>query len=128
MHLKEQGIPPAEVRRIAPRGFVIGCSVHTAANIDARKAADLLIAGTVLPTASKQAPEYLNEDGLRRIVEAAATMYGESGWYLKARPQRPLHRRRACHPFPLALHLSNLLRLCPRPPHCWASPHRSTRC
>ena len=44
---------------------------HTTAEIDARKAADFLIAGTVLPTASKSAPDYLDEDGLRRIVRAA---------------------------------------------------------
>ena len=72
VHLKEQGILPDVARRIAPAPFVIGCSVHTTAAVDARKAADFLIAGTVLSTASKRAPEYLNEDGLRRIVRAAA--------------------------------------------------------
>jgi thiamine-phosphate pyrophosphorylase len=72
VHLKEQGIRPEEARRIAPAGFLIGCSVHTTAGVAARKAADLLIAGTVTSTASKRAPEYLNEEGLRRIVRAAA--------------------------------------------------------
>jgi thiamine-phosphate pyrophosphorylase len=71
VHLKEQGIAPDQVRRIAPEGFVIGCSVHTTAAVAARKAADFLTAGTVLPTASKRAPDYLDEDGLRRIVRAA---------------------------------------------------------
>ncbi len=71
VHLKEQGILPEFVRRIAPPRFVIGCSVHTTAAAAARKAADFLTAGTVLSTASKLAPEYLDEDGLRRIVEAA---------------------------------------------------------
>jgi thiamine-phosphate pyrophosphorylase len=71
VHLKEQGILPAVVRRIAPAGFVIGCSVHTTSAVAARKAADFLTAGTILPTASKAAPDYLNEDGLRRIVHAA---------------------------------------------------------
>jgi thiamine-phosphate pyrophosphorylase len=70
VHLKEQGIRPEHVRRIAPNDFVIGCSVHTTATVGARKAADFLIAGTVLSTASKRAPEYLNEEGLRRIVRA----------------------------------------------------------
>src|SRR5436190_4059240 len=28
VHLKEQSILPSEVRRIAPAGFVIGCSIH----------------------------------------------------------------------------------------------------
>jgi thiamine-phosphate pyrophosphorylase len=72
VHLKEQGILPELVRRMAPPGFVIGCSIHSAASIDARKAADLLIAGTVLPTASKRAPDYLEEKGLRQLVERAA--------------------------------------------------------
>ena len=72
VHLKEQGILPEMVRRLSPPGFIISCAIHTAASIDARKAANFLIAGTVLPTASKRAPEYLYEDGLRRIVEVAA--------------------------------------------------------
>ena len=71
VHLKEQSVLPDVVRRIAPAGFVIGCAVHTTAAVAARKAADFLTAGTVLPTASKRAPDYLNEDGLRRIVHAA---------------------------------------------------------
>ena len=73
VHLKEQSILPDEVRRIAPPGFVIGCSVHTTAGIADRKAADFLIAGTVRPTVSKPAVDYLDEAGLRRIVEAAGT-------------------------------------------------------
>lgn len=71
VQLKEQSIAPDEVRRIAPRGFLIGCSVHTTAVAVARKAANFLIAGTVRSTASKRAPEYLDEEGLRRIVRAA---------------------------------------------------------
>lgn len=71
VHLKEQSVLPDQVRRIAPEGFVIGCSVHTTAAVAARKSADFLTAGTVLPTASKSAPDYLDEDGLRRIVRAA---------------------------------------------------------
>jgi len=72
VHLKERSILPSEVRRIAPRDFVIGCSVHDTAAIAARKSADFLTAGTVMPTASKRAVDYLDKDGLRRIVEAAA--------------------------------------------------------
>jgi thiamine-phosphate diphosphorylase len=72
VHLKQRSILPAEVRRIAPPGFVIGCSVHGIDGISARKSADFLIAGTVMPTASKPAVDYLNEDGLSRVVEAAA--------------------------------------------------------
>lgn len=72
VHLKEEGIGPAIVRRLVPTGFIISCSVHTTAVAAARKAADFLIAGTVRSTASKRPPEYLNEEGLRRIVRAAA--------------------------------------------------------
>lgn len=72
VHLKEQSILPSEVRRIVPRDFLIGCSVHDAGAIAARESADFLTAGTVMPTASKRAVDYLNKDGLSRIVEAAA--------------------------------------------------------
>ncbi|HEX8029968.1 MAG TPA: thiamine phosphate synthase [Vicinamibacterales bacterium] len=73
VHLKEQSMLPSEVRRIAPPGFLIGCSVHGSAAVAARKSADLLIAGTVRPTVSKPLVDYLDEAGLRRIVEAAGT-------------------------------------------------------
>ena len=81
VHLKEAGFPPEVVRRVTPPGFIIGCSVHSAALVRARKAADYLIAGTVLPTASKSGPDYLNEEGLRRIVETAAgqSVFGIGG-------------------------------------------------
>jgi len=72
VHLKEHSVLPDEVRRITPPGFMIGCSVHATAAVVARKSADLLIAGTVLPTASKPAVDYLNKAGLEAIVEAAA--------------------------------------------------------
>jgi thiamine-phosphate diphosphorylase len=72
VHLKEHSILPSAVRRIAPPGFVIGCSIHSAASIAARKSADFLTAGTVMPTASKRAVDYLDKHGLSRIVEAAA--------------------------------------------------------
>jgi thiamine-phosphate pyrophosphorylase len=72
VHLKESSILPDAVRRIAPAGFVISCAVHTTAAIAARKSADLLIAGTVLPTASKRPVDYLGKAGLEAIVTAAA--------------------------------------------------------
>jgi thiamine-phosphate diphosphorylase len=72
VHLKEQSILPDEVRRIAPPGFVISCAVHKIDALDARKSADFLIAGTVMPTVSKPAVDYLNREGLSEIVEAAA--------------------------------------------------------
>ncbi len=72
VHLKECGVLPDAVRRIAPPGFLIGCSVHTIASASLRKSADFLIAGTVLPTVSKSSAPYLEEAGLRQIVLAAA--------------------------------------------------------
>jgi thiamine-phosphate pyrophosphorylase len=72
VHLKEAGFHPAAVRRAVPAGFVIGCSVHTTATAAERNTADFLIAGTVLPTASKHPVEYLDQEGLSRIVAAAA--------------------------------------------------------
>jgi thiamine-phosphate diphosphorylase len=72
VHLKERSMLPQHVRRIAPAGFMIGCSVHTIAAAAARKSADLLVAGTVMPTASKPPVDYLNKAGLEEIVEAAA--------------------------------------------------------
>ena len=71
VQLKERSILPGEVRRIAPPGFVIGCSIHSVASVAARNAADFLIAGTVRPTVSKPSVDYLDEAGLRQIVEAA---------------------------------------------------------
>ena len=71
VQLKEHSIPPGEARRISPAGFVIGCSVHSVEAVTARKSADFLIAGTVLATASKPTVDYLNKEGLGRIVEAA---------------------------------------------------------
>jgi len=72
VHLKERSFLPADVRRLVPKGFVIGCSVHTVAAAAARRDADFLIAGTVLPTVSKPAVEYLDQVGLQQIVRAAA--------------------------------------------------------
>lgn len=88
VHLKERSILPADVRRITPPGFLIGCSVHQISSIAARKSADFLIAGTVLPTASKQAVDYLDQDGLRKVVEAAAgqPVLGIGGLDLSAIP------------------------------------------
>jgi thiamine-phosphate pyrophosphorylase len=71
VHLKERSFGPSEVRRIAPPGFLVGCSVHSAAAAAARREADFLIAGTVLPTASKPGAEYLDWEGLTGVVKAA---------------------------------------------------------
>jgi thiamine-phosphate pyrophosphorylase len=71
VQLKERSFPPDEARRIAPPEFLIGCSVHSIAAASARRSADFLIAGTVLPTASKPTADYLEWEGLQQIVNAA---------------------------------------------------------
>lgn len=88
VHLKEHSMLPAEVRRISPPNFLVGCSVHNISAIAARKSADFLIAGTVLPTASKRAVDYLDQDGLSKVVEAAAgqTVLGIGGLDVSAIP------------------------------------------
>jgi thiamine-phosphate pyrophosphorylase len=72
VHLKEASFLPDHVRALTPQGFVVGCSVHGSAAAIARKSADLLIAGTVLPTASKPAVDTLGKAGLEAIIRAAA--------------------------------------------------------
>lgn len=71
VQLKEQSFIPAGVRRLAPSGFVIGSSVHGPVAATARQEADFLIAGTVLPTASKPGADYLDWKGLAVVVAAA---------------------------------------------------------
>jgi thiamine-phosphate pyrophosphorylase len=71
VHLKESSFSPAHARRLAPPGFVIGCSVHTPFTAAARRSADFLVAGTVLPTVSKPEADYLDWKGLETIVDAA---------------------------------------------------------
>jgi len=72
VHLKESSMPPQAVRRLAPNGFLIGASVHSLDRLAARKGADFFLAGTMRPTASKPGVDYLNEDGLRGMVQATA--------------------------------------------------------
>ncbi len=72
VHLPSLGLPPSEVRRIVPAGFLVGCSVHTPAEARAARGADYLIAGTVWATPSKP-PDHqcLGTSGLKAIVRAA---------------------------------------------------------
>ena len=71
VHLKESSFAPEAVRRIAPDRFLISAAVHTPFTAAARRVADLLVAGTVLPTASKPATDYLGISGLQAVVAAA---------------------------------------------------------
>ena len=71
VHLRGDSLPIAAARRLAPAGFLIGRSVHGAAEARAAADADYLIAGTVFASASKAADApLLGIEGLRAIVEA----------------------------------------------------------
>jgi thiamine-phosphate diphosphorylase len=73
VHLGPDDIPVAEVRRIAPPGFLVGWSTDDPD--EARRArdegADYLGCGTVWPTSSKtDAGEAIGPDGLARVAGA----------------------------------------------------------
>jgi thiamine-phosphate diphosphorylase len=71
LHLREDSFPAGAVRRLSA-GWVIGRSVHDAGGALAGGGADYLIAGSVLPTASKPGmPASLGVEGLRSVVAAA---------------------------------------------------------
>jgi len=54
VHLRASSFPPARVRRLAPPGFLIGQSVHSAAAATAcTQGADYLLFGNVFETTSK---------------------------------------------------------------------------
>jgi thiamine-phosphate diphosphorylase len=72
VHLKERSFRPADARPLAPAGFLIGCSIHSAAAAVERRHAHYLMAGTVLPTISKPDSTLLGWEGLAAVVAAAA--------------------------------------------------------
>lgn len=74
VHLRSDSIPVTAARTLAPPGFLIGRSVHAAAEAaHAAKGADYLIAGTVFATSSKpDLTPLLGVEGLRAIVTTAA--------------------------------------------------------
>jgi thiamine-phosphate pyrophosphorylase len=73
VHLRADSIPIAAARRLAPAGFLVGRSVHTAREAADASDADYLVAGTVFPSASKDlSHRLLGIDGLRAIVAATA--------------------------------------------------------
>jgi thiamine-phosphate pyrophosphorylase len=73
VHLRADSIAVGAARRIAPRGFLVGRSVHGVADLPGAAGADYLIAGTIFPSASKQQGHpTIGADGLRAIVAASA--------------------------------------------------------
>jgi thiamine-phosphate pyrophosphorylase len=71
VHLKESSITPERARGLMPKGSIVACAVHTPLTATARHSADLLIAGTVLPTVSKSPTDYLEWKGLKKVIGAA---------------------------------------------------------
>ena len=72
VHLRTDSIAPRAARSIAPAGFVVGRSVHDAAEAASEAAGtDYLIAGTVFPTSSKPSgQQLLGTNGLAEVVRA----------------------------------------------------------
>ncbi len=76
VHLRGDSVLTAVARTIAPRGFIIGRSVHTVAEgaeEGRRGSADYLVLGTIFPTASKATTDsVIGVAALRRVAGAAA--------------------------------------------------------
>lgn len=70
VHLRELSFGVDDVRRVAP-ALAIGASVHDRAGALRRRGATYLLAGTVLPTASKGPGRLLGWEGLSEVVGAA---------------------------------------------------------
>jgi thiamine-phosphate pyrophosphorylase len=73
VHLRHDSLPATAVRTITPAGFLVGRSVHTAAEALQAGPVDYLIAGAVFPTRSKPgALPLLGLEGLAEIVRVAS--------------------------------------------------------
>ena len=73
VHLRGDSMPPRVVRGLAPKGFLVGQSVHTvdeAARVG--RAVDYLVAGTVKASESKPNVRVIGFDGLAAIIAAAS--------------------------------------------------------
>jgi thiamine-phosphate pyrophosphorylase len=73
VHLRSASFAPAAVRRIAPRPFIVGRSIHGVDDLAALGDADYAIAGTVFRSASKpDGHQLLGVEGLRGLAAAAS--------------------------------------------------------
>ena len=73
VHLPGHGAPAARVRAVAPRGFLIGRSVHhasEASRVEAEGGLDYLVFGTVFPSTSKPGVAAAGIAGLAAAVAA----------------------------------------------------------
>jgi len=86
VHLRGDSIRVSAARRIAPRGFRIGRSVHSVEEAVGAADADYLIAGTVFASASKPgAAGLLGVDGLAAVTRAVSTPVLAIGGVTEAR-------------------------------------------
>ena len=72
VQLRGDSVTPCTERRLAPKPFLIGRSIHSVDEVESAHEADFLIAGTVFPTASKnESATLLGIEGLEAIVRHA---------------------------------------------------------
>jgi thiamine-phosphate pyrophosphorylase len=72
VHLPAGSLPPGEVRRIVPAGFLIGVSCHTAEELREAEGADFAVYGPVFRPLSKEDPRPpLGIEGLRAGCKVA---------------------------------------------------------
>ena len=73
VHLRSDSMSPADIRSVTPRGFVIGVSTHSAAEVVAARdgSADFAVLGPVFVTPGKSVP--IGLDGLRKACELAGS-------------------------------------------------------
>lgn len=68
VHLRADSMPALRVRAIAPRGFLVGRSVHGETEAASARGVDYLIFGTVFPTSSKSRHEPAGVGALAQVA------------------------------------------------------------
>ncbi len=72
VHLPADGLPVAEVKKVAPAGFVVSRSTHTREDVERahREGASFVVFGPIFPTSSKPGHPGVGLDGLREVVSS----------------------------------------------------------